>query len=45
MYGFKAGALLYLGDYLELEIGGETHNTNTFPDNLKQIYVGANFSF
>ncbi len=48
-YGLQAGILLYLGNYVELEIGGNidhaTQHTDVWKDNLKKIYGGINFSF
>ena len=48
-YGFQAGVLLYIGSYIELEIGGSTdkatQHTDIWQKNLKKIYAGLNISF
>ncbi len=46
--GMKGGLLFYVGDNIELEMGGEvTHpeSENKFPKNFKQVYGGLNISF
>jgi len=49
IYGMQVGALLYLGNSVELEIGGKidhtTQHQDVWRDNLKKIYGGINFSF
>jgi len=49
VYGFKLGALIYLGDTLELEAGinvdKATQNSDFWTSNLKKVYGGINFSF
>jgi hypothetical protein len=50
-YGFNAGILIYLGDFIELEGGAKINhplNNDTkdlYPDNFKKIYGSINFSF
>jgi len=48
-YGMQAGVLIYLGNHLELEVGGNvdkaTEHTDVWTSTLKKLYGGINISF
>jgi hypothetical protein len=48
-YGMQAGLLLYLGQHIELELGGSsdkaTDNTEVWTKAFKKLFAGINISF
>jgi hypothetical protein len=48
-YGFQTGLLIYLGNNIELEVGGSTdkvtQKTDKWTSALKKVYGGINISF